>query len=683
MLATASIIGREFDFRLLNIVIGGTSEDQLFQAMDEAVAVHLIEDIPGQMDRYQFRHTLFQQTLAEEVTTSRKVRLHAKIGQALEELYGENAGAHAAELAHHFAGAQTSASRDKLARYSLLAGERALAADAHEDALAHLEKALTARDIALPGTETAPDEEAAALLFGLARAQSAILERRRLGEAFAILSRAFEFYFETRNVALAVSAAEFPIAAPGNRIPGVAKLIARALTLVPAESHEAGRLLSRYGGVLGAAESDYEGAHRVLGRAIAMARRERDAGLEVRTLTNAAVVNGQHLHWQECIDHGLRAIELAAGDESTGSDFLARWWTTVGLLMTGDSESARRHAVVLRDVAESRSIPRQAAINGSLAMTYVSCLEGDWNVGRESNDRGLEAAPLDSELLWPRVMLECETGDIAQAEEYLDRLLNEQRRTGPERLLASLRTFMVIAAIARITGDPGRLELAAATAETARGKRSVNPLFATNAKTGLALLAVHQGDGSAAEEHYSYFLGQRGTMIWTVASVDRLLGLLAQTTGNLDRAADHFEDALDFCRNAGYRPELAWSCCDYGDILAERAGQGDGAMAVALLDESLAISKELGMRPLTERVNVRLARIQVQTLAAQAFPSGLTPHEVEVIRLIASGKTNPEITTELIISVRTVANHVASIFRKTGSATRAAAAAYATRNGLG
>lgn len=64
---------------------------------------------------------------------------------------------------------------------------------------------------------------------------------------------------------------------------------------------------------------------------------------------------------------------------------------------------------------------------------------------------------MDSELLWPRVMLECETGDIAQAEEYLDQLLNEQRRTGPERLLASLRTFIVIAAIARITGNPAAL----------------------------------------------------------------------------------------------------------------------------------------------------------------------------------------------------------------------------------
>ena len=48
---------------------------------------------------------------------------------------------------------------------------------------------------------------------------------------------------------------------------------------------------------------------------------------------------------------------------------------------------------------------------------------------------------------------------------------------------------------------------------------------------------------------------------------DRLLGLLAQTTGNLDKAAEHFEDARAFCRKAGYRPELAWTCCDYAAAL--------------------------------------------------------------------------------------------------------------------
>ncbi|MCH8226586.1 MAG: hypothetical protein IIC97_12045 [Chloroflexi bacterium] len=85
-------------------------------------------------------------------------------------------------------------------------------------------------------------------------------------------------------------------------------------------------------------------------------------------------------------------------------------------------------------------------------------------------------------------------------------------------------------------------------------------------------------------------------------SVDRVLGLLAQTMGNLDTAMTHFEDGLAFCREAGYRPELAWTCCDYADSLRERDGEGDRANAMSLLDESLAISSELGMRPLMERV---------------------------------------------------------------------------------
>ena len=52
--------------------------------------------------------------------------------------------------------------------------------------------------------------------------------------------------------------------------------------------------------------------------------------------------------------------------------------------------------------------------------------------------------------------------------------------------------------------------------------------------------------------------------------------------------------------SAGYRPELAWTCCDYADALFQR--NGPKAKATSLLDEALAISSELGMRPLMERV---------------------------------------------------------------------------------
>ncbi len=72
--------------------------------------------------------------------------------------------------------------------------------------------------------------------------------------------------------------------------------------------------------------------------------------------------------------------------------------------------------------------------------------------------------------------------------------------------------------------------------------------------------------------------------------------------GNLDQAVACFQDALTFCRKVGYRPELAWTCCDYADALLQRNGDGDGQKAMSLLDESLAISSQLGMRPLMERV---------------------------------------------------------------------------------
>jgi class 3 adenylate cyclase len=72
----------------------------------------------------------------------------------------------------------------------------------------------------------------------------------------------------------------------------------------------------------------------------------------------------------------------------------------------------------------------------------------------------------------------------------------------------------------------------------------------------------------------------------------------------------HFGEAQTFCRKAGYRPELAWACCDYADVLRGRDSEGDRAKSIALLDESLAISSELGMRPLMERVLARKLELQ-------------------------------------------------------------------------
>jgi DNA-binding CsgD family transcriptional regulator len=63
-------------------------------------------------------------------------------------------------------------------------------------------------------------------------------------------------------------------------------------------------------------------------------------------------------------------------------------------------------------------------------------------------------------------------------------------------------------------------------------------------------------------------------------------------------------------------------------------------------------------------------------------PGGLTDREVEVLRLVAAGKTNRAVASELVLSEKTVARHVANIFTKLGVSSRAAATAYAYEHGL-
>ena len=210
-LTIASVIGREFSLEQLKPLIDDMNEDRLLEVLEEALATRIIEELPRSVGQYQFTHALIQETLADELSTTRRVRLHARIAEILEELYGDNAEAHAAELAHHFSEAQTVTGTDKLVHYSTLAGERALSAYAWEEAQAHFERALIAKGFLITGDEPAMDAEAASLLFGLGRAQVATFQGSQVQDAVATLKRAFDYYAEAGDVAHAVAVAEYPI----------------------------------------------------------------------------------------------------------------------------------------------------------------------------------------------------------------------------------------------------------------------------------------------------------------------------------------------------------------------------------------------------------------------------------------------------------------------------------------
>jgi DNA-binding NarL/FixJ family response regulator len=70
------------------------------------------------------------------------------------------------------------------------------------------------------------------------------------------------------------------------------------------------------------------------------------------------------------------------------------------------------------------------------------------------------------------------------------------------------------------------------------------------------------------------------------------------------------------------------------------------------------------------------------TGGAGELPAGLTRREAEVLKLLASGMSNREISETLVLSVRTTARHVTNIYGKIGARNRADATAYALRQGL-
>jgi len=90
-----------------------------------------------------------------------------------------------------------------------------------------------------------------------------------------------------------------------------------------------------------------------------------------------------------------------------------------------------------------------------------------------------------------------------------------------------------------------------------------------------------------------------------VVSVDHILASLAATMGDEPAAVRHFEAALAFCMPAGCRPAYGWAAADYATFLLEQHVPPDQARALALQNDALAIGRELGMRPLVERVLAR------------------------------------------------------------------------------
>jgi DNA-binding CsgD family transcriptional regulator len=174
------------------------------------------------------------------------------------------------------------------------------------------------------------------------------------------------------------------------------------------------------------------------------------------------------------------------------------------------------------------------------------------------------------------------------------------------------------------------------------------------------------------------FVVEVGHLLAAHGAVDRLLGRLAALLGHDREAEIHFDAALRIDEAARMPVWLAHSRLDAGTFLIRRGHDGDVERARQLLAAALATAERLGMPTVASA-----ARAELDVRQADPPVEGsarLTDRELDVLELIAEGRSNREIGRQLHISQHTAANHVRSILMKTECANRTEAAAWALRH---
>jgi DNA-binding CsgD family transcriptional regulator/tetratricopeptide (TPR) repeat protein len=711
LLGVAAVVGRKVDHDLL-AQLAEMDERELYDALEEAVAAQLlVVDESPVLERYEFRHALTAEAAAEAVLPSQRRRLHVIIAQQLEKAPGrrgaEEAG-HLAEIAHHWFEARE---LPRALKWAIKAGQAATASGGFVEAYRQFERALELWDV-VPAPEEVADIDRVELLRRAAQAgqlsgefmQAAALlregiallegsgDRIRAGVFHERLGRALwtsgklDAALSAYKTAVEMVPEDPPTADRARVLAGYAQVLmlggrygeslpiarkANEIAKATGERQLEGHSAATLGIDMVYAEPDgEEPGVRTIREAMAIAEEVRDVddiGRGYACLSSALDVVGKvEEGMQVALDGSERMKELGMG-VTYGSFVLMN--AVDGMIALGRWDEALQIAEATEPISRGNG-----RIFANIQLARIHTPRGNLEAATRSLDIASHklARPNEAQfsgpLAWTRMELDLWLGDLASARAIADEVGPILEQTEDRMTLA-----WFLARALRVEAD---------AAERARAARD---------ETAVAE-AVRRGD--------TWFAMLERIDVGTVPTGYRAGIHLAAQLGAGERSritgTSDPETWIAAVAGADARP-MAYEGAYARFRLAEAmlAARGPRDQASAVLAEARSRAVALGTRPLIDAIDGLAARARLALddgvvasapLTAEVGDPvagyDLTARELEVLRLVAAGRTNRQIGEELFISESTAGVHVSRILAKFGVAGRVEAATIAARLGL-
>jgi len=591
VLGLASVVGLEFEPAVVRAA-GDLRDDELLDALDEAVAARLLTELPD--TRYRFAHALVRATLYEEITAARRVGLHQRVAEAIEAAHAGALDDHLPALAHHWARAAAPAAQTTRAvHYAARAGDRALAQLAHDEAAAYYRQALQLIDAAEGQTG---EDRRLDLLISLGEAQRragdpehrdtllrAVDLARQQGDAdglarAALANRRPSYWSSGGEVdAERVTALEAALAAMGDAPTAIRARLLAALGIELVYTPDRARRvrMSDEGLEIARTLGDETTLAQVLMPRFftihapdTMAERQADTAELLRlaeSLRDPLVEFMAHfLRTRVCLEsgdleHGLPHLRRAEALATELGQPILRWM--VGWMRVGPIHLVGRIAEAELVCNETLEIGLASAQPDAAPMYRFQQWAIRFEQGRagelESEFATLsERFPAIPGLLAVLALLCCEAGHYDEARKRMGQLAAVSFHLPRDPVWLG---FMTVAAdVARRLHEPRWAEML------------YDLIRPYPTQLGI-LVGIPFGCGAHS------------------------LGMLAATLGRFDEAEDHFGSATGVYEKAGAPAHLGRTRIEWARTLLARRQPGDAEQARRLLDRALAPARELGL----------------------------------------------------------------------------------------